>query len=467
MRKFNNRDELIAWINSLEEKYDVNSWQLKNTHLWPLIKINLSFLGKSNSKPPKKISEIKNLLDVIQGLFVFLKILFRKKSKKNTNIFCLAPHFRFNDGVHLVNRYFNQLINQTQNVGKDFLLLDYGTSKSVYINKVDYPSQTFFLHKIKYFALGVRELLWRLFMPKTEWNGFNEFIVEVKSNTDHSISKVAIIRQFVYIKILSQIYKIILKKYNVSEIYILCYYVSEMYAMNLAASELDIPTCDIQHGGQGKLHTAYANFNKVPQSGYRLLPKKFWCWDKASAEVIASWINPKQKFHRVDVKGNPWIEYCMQRYAIEVFSQRKIILYTLQPTEEDIIDGYIIDAIKNTPPSYEWWIRLHPRQIQDKDKLKNLLTSANLINKVEIERAYALPLPAILSNCFIHISKFSGSILEAYMLQIKTIIISKIGIDSFPDVAKSQLASFALNENSDELLSKILSEDITNKKIYY
>ena len=191
--------------------------------------------------------------------------------------------------------------------------------------------------------------------------------------------------------------------------FILCYYVSEMYAMAMAANQLGISSCDIQHGGQGKLHLAYSGFNNIPENGYKLLPKRFWVWDKDSSLEIEKWIS-KQSYHEVFIKGNPWIEYCVKEYTSEIDTAKKIILYTMQPMGAHLLDPYIIDAIVKTPPDYIWWLRLHPRQLKEKAKLYNLLDKYNLLNRVNIEDATKLPLPGILAKTFIHISKYSGSI---------------------------------------------------------
>ena len=279
-----------------------------------------------------------------------------------------------------------------------------------------------------------------------------------------TFSKIVIIKQFIYIKILKSIYKKILLKNNIDEVYILCYYVSEMYAMNLATSELDIPSWDIQHGGQGGLHIAYTNFNAIPKTGYKLLPKKFWAWDTASASEIAKWVST-QEFHDVEAKGNPWIEYCVRRYTAEIDTTKKIILYTMQPIGDSLLDPYIIDTIKKTPPDYIWWLRLHPRQLKEKAKLYNLLDKYNLLNRVNIEDATKLPLPGILAKTFIHISKYSGSILEAYMMEVKTIILSSIGVESFPEVANTEYGLIHLEENSNILLNQIKNSRVKNIEI--
>lgn len=448
------RDKLIELLNSLEVRYPVNEWQIHGVHVWPIIKVKLLIdWNKSSQTVVPPASKMQLLKGSLKGLMKYGKMLMTK-TKLPSELYCLAPHFRYYDNGTFINRYFNSLISETSGQ-KDFWLFDYGSGSSDYRKNVDYKDKTLFLEEIRYFALTIRELTWHRYKA-LNWEEFDSFLNEINTALgSKALTKEKIVRQYVYIEALKNLYKPILKRNKVSDIYILCYYVSEMYAMNLAASELGIRSHDIQHGGQGNAHVAYANYNVVPGSGYKLLPKNFWCWDSASANVISKWAN-KSSYHSVEVKGNPWVEYCKIHFKNLDVTNRKIILYTLQPIGDSILDPFILEAIHNTPADYVWWLRLHPRQMDAKPKLVDLLKKNSVYNKVEINRAIELPLPALLENCHVHISKFSGSILEAHMLEKKTIIISQTGVESFPEVINSEFGKVVLSENSNDLLREIV-----------
>lgn len=463
------RKEHTEWLNSIEQRYPVNEWQINNTHVWPLIKVKLSLEYSKKLAVSKSLSPLllpKQLIDVLKGLWFFAQLYLKKDSKLPSNFYCLASHFRYSDGQNLINRYYNQLIARDQKNKFDFKILDYSTTSDEYKNKIDNNSQTIFLDKIKYLALVLRTFSFKKYKHSTDnWKEFDRFLEEVKSKSSkNNLTRNILMRQYAYIDVLSRIYKIILKKYKVDNVYILCYYVSEMYAMNLAASDLGINNWDIQHGAQGNLNTAYANFSKIPLTGYKLLPKWFWCWDNDSAAGIKKWTQ-NQSYHNVEVKGNPWIEYVIQNLSSKIVSQKQIILYTLQPIKDGVLEDYIIKAISDTPEIFIWWLRLHPRQLEQKKELITLLKNNNIFHKVEIEKATTFPLPVILNNCFVHISNFSGAILEAYMLKKTTIIISPIGVESFPEVVDSEYSRIVLNENSEELLNEInsIKNGITHK----
>ena len=455
------RENFTALINSFERKYPVNDWEYNGVKLWPLIKMRLSFGFHSlYTGSKKKENPFQRFKKSFLGFIELCKLLFPGKSNRVKHLYCLAPHFRFNSGNILRNRYFNDLIQEVENSGQDFRFLEYGNTSRDYRKRLDYPDKTFFLENLKYAALLSREILWK-FKNRSipEWSQYDKFLEEVNKNfANLKVDQENILKQFLYISILKNIYKLKLKHYNLNNVYILCYYVSEMYALNLACRELGISTWDIQHGGQGNQHLAYTNFKMIPKAGYEMLPKNFWCWDEDSAAAIKEWV-VEQDFHQVLVKGNPWIEYCDKEYAAKIPEGKKIILYTMQPIGDILLDKYIIDAIKKTPSTYIWWLRLHPRQLNQKGKLKFLLEEKGLLNRVNIEEATNFPLPGILSKCDIHVSKFSGSILEAFLMKVKTIILSKIGVESFPGVIRSGYGIIQLEENGDKLINQILNTE--------
>ncbi|MFV8224385.1 hypothetical protein [Christiangramia aquimixticola] len=452
------RERFTSLINSFEEEYPVNKWVKNNVELWPLIKMRLFFgFHINNSKTPTSEKFTERLIKIFKGIWQFICLFYPfNKSIRVKDIYCLAPHFRYNSETVIKNRYFNDLIDDVQKCNLDFRLLEYGNTSKEYRNRIDHSKKTIFIENLKYAVLFLREILWKLRSRKNpDWPDYDKFIEEVNRNFKGAkIEQDHILKQFMYISLLKHIYILKFKKFEVENVYLLCYYVSEMYAMNLACNALGIPTWDIQHGGQGSQHMAYTNFNKIPDKGYDLLPKNFWCWDEDSAREINKWAK-NQSFHKVYVKGNPWINFCLKNYAISEAVSEKIILYTMQPIDGIILEDYLLNAIKNTKLGYKWYLRLHPRQLDQKRLLISVLKDHDLLSKVEIEKATFYPLPALLSQCHIHISKYSGSILEAYSIGVKSIIIDPLGRESFPSVAKSDIATCVLNRDHESLLNQI------------
>ncbi|WP_026915718.1 hypothetical protein [Christiangramia portivictoriae] len=453
-----NREEFVNWVNNLENSYPVNEWLINEVQVWPLIKVKLLFYsGKTTIKKQKGLSKWQKLLNSVKGGIDYINLTVKAKSKHSTVLYSIAPHFRFlNEDKIYVNRYYNQLIRKSLiSENKDFRIFDYGEVEPDYKLNTDYVEKTIFLGNLKYFALFRRDLSVAFKKEDIHLPEFDDFLKEITNKIGpNSINRRSILKQVVYIEKLKDIYIKLLVKLKVEEVYILCYYVSEMYAMAMAANQLGISSCDIQHGGQGRLHLAYSGFNSIPENGYKLLPKRFWVWDKDSYLEIEKWI-AKQNYHEVFINGNPWIEYCVKQYTSKVNTNKKIILYTMQPVGEHLLDPYIIEAIDKTPPDYIWWLRLHPRQLKQKAELNILLAKYSLLDKVNIEDATRLPLPGILIKTHIHLSKYSGSILEAYLMKVKTIILSDIGVESFPNVVESDYGIINKEKDANKLLDQI------------
>lgn len=463
------RKQFIELISSLERKYAVNDWQINGIHIWPIIKIDVFFKWHRNLKKAAPLnnsitdeSAKLNYLQVLNGIIrTTTKTVqnVRLSLHKNVeHIYCSAPHFRYDNNGTKSNRYFNQLIAALP-PGKDFFFIESGQVSEMDKQQVDYPSKTIYTSEISDSLLLLSKLKGKIFSYDYKLHGLDNFLSDLKSETSVAYFSVNYVKKkFQYIDTLKSYYKFLLLRSKVKEVYILCYYKPEMYAMCLAAAECGVKTYDIQHGGQGELHIAYANFNNVPKEGYKIMPEVFWCWDNSSAEVISKWTR-RQSFHTVVVKGNPWVQHCLKMDEVQpelnFHSREKIILYTLQPIGDKIIDSYILEAIKETPEGFSWWLRLHPRQIEAKERLKEIIARHDLLDKVNIEEATSLPLPVILTKSSVHISKFSGAVVEAALIGKHTIIIDPIGVENYTELIANGSATAIIDSKSKSLVDEI------------
>src|SRR5690606_32704102 len=141
-------------------------------------------------------------------------------------------------------------------------------------------------------------------------------------------------------------------------------------------------------------------------------------------EVLQKWINKNNLYSSVLV-GNPWVDYWKEMKNTYKFHD--FILYSLQPnpiTLDQLFTPEIINCIKKT--KWKWFIRLHPRQMDEIDKIKNLLEKNDILHLVNIENATNDPLPLLLTHAKIHITHSSGTALEAVFFDLKTILINEI-----------------------------------------
>jgi hypothetical protein len=303
---------------------------------------------------------------------------------------------------------------------------------------------------------------------------FSQFVEYLKSNRiDNSlISEKTLIYKYYYIRILANQFKKLLIKSKVKICFEITYYNIESFALTLACKELNIPTVDIQHGLQGKMHLAYSSWNIIPNSGYQLLPQYFWVWTQEDSNVINEWAFKSNENHLLYTGGNLWIDFWKQKgnplletyqnlFNIEL-KDKKIelkILISLNPgcDRNDII----FKILEKSPQSWFWWIRLHP-SMKDKEKIREIINSTQLKN-YSLDQATDLPLPIILKNVDLHITNFSSVIIEAEQFGVPTIFTHPDSELIFPDQIKRGIAT---GSYSVESLMNDLNKFIISKSQY-
>lgn len=460
-----NRNEVISFLNALEAKYPVEQWMIGDIYIWPLVKFDIfrKWRAKLNAEyndlldsTLESTNMMNRLIKSICSIFYVVKLsLFKKKQAQF--LFVGANSHRTDFEQQFVNRYFQPIIEYLENDHHiESLSVDY---KAEDLTK-NYKQREKILFLDKYLD-AIR--LWNYFKNRNLVKNLSEFDLFVEdvniqfpelrlsSSYLDSISKrVKLIMDY------GSLFNLFFRKFSPEKIMCLCYYNNICYGLNYAANKSNIISIDMQHGGQGPTHPAYADFNKVPAGGYNLLPRLFWCWDISSMKSIQSWSN-KQNDHQVLLGGNPWLSYFLNNSkSTYEFPAKKIILYSLQLNEPE---NYIIQAIKDTPVEYQWWLRLHPRTLSTIGHIENLLTKAGIGHMVELQKATYYPLPQILLEAVIHISRSSGSVIEAAQLGVKSIIIHEIGVENYAEYIENGEAISFLDESSDQLIKLIMKNE--------
>ncbi len=212
-------------------------------------------------------------------------------------------------------------------------------------------------------------------------------------------------------------------------------------AIVAAANLLKIKTIEMQHGPMVDNHLCYGSWSNVPDSGYSVLPRVFWCWDYFSSKAIDRW-SSKNVLYGYFVGGHPWINF-LKNQNIE-YNLSDYILYTLQPSPqlqlEDTFSDKLIESIKCTKE--KWVIRLHPRQGVSILYIEELLKQKGVMNKVILRDVSEYPLPIVMSSAKLHVTHASGSILEALSYNIPSIFINKVAFDYYNDLIQNRNIKF-------------------------
>ena len=462
------REYVVSRLNELEGQFPVEHWKIKDIHIWPLIK-NIAFYrwhrqyenSLTNLKRTiKRPNRFQRVVKKIYAHCFWMILKFLPGKKKVKILFCGAFTHRILDDGIFINRYFDPLI-ENLNISNS-IFVEYGPVGKNARKSYSQYERILFLKEIA-------PILW-----KKGRNSLRRLHIEGEMLAEGLIEIGRIIEvdpQVIVDKLYNSLYHIeghaiffskLIEKYKLEAAFGLCYYELGMYGMNLAAARYGIVSIDMQHGGIGPLHTAYSGFRTVPTTGFNIFPKIFWCWDDPSAEVIRQWA--KNTAHRVVNGGNP---FYLKKFANghpvldEVLkSGKKIITFTLQYST---IEEFILEAIKELKNDFTWFIRLHPRKRHERTEIEKLLQDADLISYVNLIEATALPLPQILMKTAVHVSKFSGSINEAYELGIANVIVGEIGRNQFQGLTQKTNVFF-FNEKENAKLSEVIRMATTTTK---
>lgn len=467
------RFQIVKLLNEIEKKFQVSTWNIDGIDIWPALKTRLFFynlfINPIKDANPKTKS---NDLPILKKIKIAAKQYFKFKTIR----FDLAD-VMYSEAISHYGEYEDTRVNKflypievflNQHKKLKYLRTIYGGKipDNIYKRKEVIDIESFALPY--HLANAVKRKLNFSKSQETSLNDLEEVFLYLQKHglnpakyySDFEIFLSSLVKE---INVYRRIYRKILKQCKPKLILELCYYNAPNYALNLEAKSLKIPTIEIMHGGIGNLHIAYAGWgHSIPKSGYNILPQKIWLWDEETKQILHPWIK-QQEYHQIFVAGNPWLDYLMAKednIDLPIFKQeKKKILFTIQ---FDQIEEYIYDAIQKSPDDYEWWLRMHPRKIYAKDSIINKLKELKLLDKVNIEEANTLPLPTLLKQCTVHISEYSGSIIEAALVGKPSVILSDIGVDTFQLYLDAGICIASISQSSEDLLQKIATIESKN-----
>jgi hypothetical protein len=349
------------------------------------------------------------------------------KIKRVENIFVSGDSHRTKFKNKDFNKFFDSLIHLDEKY-EDSYFLEYGSAN--YDNLYNAHKVFNFIKYMKYYVSFNKPAE----KVNFEIDGLGIFFDELKKDKLLNDVVLNINLESIQLKLkdLTLRIKFFTKIFKVSKpkrIYILCYYSLDVMAIVSAANLLKIETIEMQHGPMVDNHLCYGSWSNVPDSGYSVLPRVFWCWDNFSSKAIDRW-SSKNVLYDYVVGGHPWINF-LESQNIE-YNLSDYILYTLQPRLdilEDTFSEKIIKTIKNTKE--KWVIRLHPRQGVSILYIEELLKQKGVMDKVILRAVSESPLPVVISNAKVHVTHSSGSTLEALSYNIPSIVINKIGFDYY------------------------------------
>ncbi len=455
-----NREDIKSFILKIETDFPVNNWKINDIYIWPFLRNQLFFYliyAIENEKLKFKIDEkkIKSKNNIFKFcISIFNWLLFKKNLKRKINLFFSQEHIRVNYDNNSFDRFFDSIIEE-KNIKNVSYLFNYHSEKKRE-NLIPKNSNNYF-HLLIYNNgfKNLYKLREKIFYKNNliESQDFKNYYLltnyllenEITSNFAIKFSEELILDYFKNIFINKLFFIHILDKIKPQTIYLICYYTPIMHALLIASKERNIKVIEVQHGPMSNTHLSYSNWTNVPKLGYQLLPDEFWCWDNDSLINMKKWTT-KTNTHNAFLGGNPWVDFLKNKNK-KYFLPNNFVLYTLQPLVYDVLfPEELIKLIKKG--DLFWYVRLHPRQYNQKKEILTFLSEKEIIQYINIEDAFNLPLPVLLYKCKIHLTHFSGSAIEASLLNKFSIILDKLGEETFKNLISEQKAVFLPIDNN-------------------
>lgn len=433
-----NADERLEWILNLERSLPVNQWTIDGVHIWPLIRTRLGFLvflteskdkGKDNSLRERKPGKLKWLWTNVSSLISFA---FRRFDETPVIGSDFAPHRTRFEGK-LIDKYFDPIFDQFEPRFSG-LIVEYQRTPGLVKDDYYKPERILKFYEFRDLLQAIGIYKSKFTKARFDLESYEQLLTALRAEgfDDTSFLPKQIRKSISAYRSFSWFWRTLFRKTKARVAIGLCYYSDPLFAMVLAAREVGVVSVDLQHGGQGRNHLGYAQFLKLPADRtYNLLPNYFWCWDDSSASPIREWITELHANHKVLQKGLPWHEFLRSRKWPQLDRFQNIIVITLQSYDATFpgpfLDDYLAETIRLTSNEFNWFVRLHPRQQHLRNGLKAELKLLGVSNEIDVDASQDLPFPAILSRASVHITKSSGSGVEAAMFGVHNIILDEHG----------------------------------------
>lgn len=431
-------EELLKYLQEIEIKFDVERLVYKEIEFWPYLRIILySENSTRNGASDVRTESIKNkLVYVWKSFFERFYDIRRHKKLKRANLYFLTAS---NSRYYLYNRgnfnpYVSPLVEWSRCSSHIDEFVSMGNYRLPRSEKSSFIQKNIYLNFIKSFFLfkksenDVDEQLISIF----------DFLLKKGYKTDFTLKKVK--SRLNQMFLLSKWFKNRLKYINPKLAFVVCYYSTSSFALINAAKSLGIKTVDLQHGVQSKEHIAYSTFNKIPVNGWKLLPDIFWNWTKNDVDYINSWgkskhigLNGGIIWHSYLRNNLEFNKYWTDKLNSLNFQKKPCVLVTFQPLNDNDL---FINMLKKTIESekgdkYFWLLRLHPGMMQEINKYKEVFKYANS----DVEIGSQAPLPILLKNVGLHITRYSSTVIESYFYGIPSFV--EKGYNYFDMYAKS------------------------------
>jgi hypothetical protein len=430
--------EFFEWLRGIEAEFPVTAWKIRGIHVWPLIRISLSFSAFPSAAPAFGAGWRRLTSRFALGMAGWSRAYVtdwsanRRPGEKADAVFLGSSLGRrpLLDGKRYDVRSgpFVALLQQLGARALVWEMSPYGD-----YNVPRHPPS--FLIQPHLIALRTACRVLPLGDDQVELEGYDGFLARVREAglTFRREDVGRIRRDALYLRRLADRFAGWLRSSGPRLGFVANTGLQEQ-AFCLACRELGITSVEVQHGIQGDLHPSYGSWFAVPKEGWETRARVFWSWDQSSAAAINRWAACAPDHHVAIVGGDPWREMWLDEVADssrrigQLIEARKRasgrphhILVTLS-SKGDIVPRPMREAIESSPASWCYWFRLHPvnqpeRRVEAARVLGPLGVDLGLM-----ELATEMPLHALLWRMDCHLTASRSTVVtEAAALGLPSV----------------------------------------------
>jgi hypothetical protein len=430
--------QFLDLVAQIEADFPVHRWMCGDLHVWPLAKMDLYlemyWIHVGGIAPPSRAFPLRAVARVATPLTNMWK------SRRDLAHHLSRPHpahaILLGDGVSLdlvdgawQDRYGEPVIAALEKRGVDTFVMQSGALATLPWRRPTYAANRIAAGAaLRRFAMRERCVL-----PDHDAVLHR---LAVQGAPTESLSRQHIARRAGAVATTATMFERVLRVVRPRLAFVVTYYAGLGHAFLLACRRQGIFSVDLQHCPQEGAHKAY-NWAALPEDGYGVLPAAFWTWTEREAAHIRTWADGlRLPWHRSIYAGHAQLDgflsddetvtraWDAKFAAFDKGRFEREILVALQP-----VGGFraqwdeLQQEIDRAPPTWRWWIRRHPSARPYQDAEYQGLVSMRRSNVI-VDDAMSLPLPALLRNMSVVVSRFSGAAAEAAAFGVPAFFLS-------------------------------------------
>jgi hypothetical protein len=448
--------QFLTIVSEIEKRFPVAMWKSRDLEIWPLARMDLyldMFWASVGADPPSRrpfpFRSVARLAAPLKNMWRSRRDLAHWVARPGA-----ADAILLGDGVSLdrqdgaaYDRYGEPIIAALERRGLSTFLMQDGDLSRLPWHRPTFPANTIASRGVvtRFAPMLDTEIL--------QHDALQRFLLSNQIIAP-SLTRAALERRAGSVLAMAAAFERILRVVRPRLAFVVTYYAGLGPAFLLACRRQKILSVDLQHCPQEGAHKAYG-WTAVPDTGYAALPSVFWTWTARDAMYIRRWASKLPvPWHRslhgghtqlasfLDDNDAATIRWDEKFRGIGLDNKfEREILVALQP-----IGGFrdewdaLAARIEAAPSTWRWWIRRHPASASYQDVEYHRLVSLRKPNVI-VDEASSLPLPALLRNVSVIVSRFSGASAEAAAFGVPAFFLSEEARGQFSELIDRGLAT--------------------------